>query len=366
MTTGIDLDAWRPEWQRWARERLSLDPQRSEAEQRRAVWAALGEMNFLPPAGWDSALRVSGLDGRPPAPPGPVYEPAQRAWEEALRVEIDHFAESYFELSPADRRRQWQKLAERCAPWPPLATRLEDLQSALDLDPRPPARASALELELVRVLKQIYVMPRPQRAMRRQFFLARCREASEPWQKAAEQLKRQCPAAAVLEPALVGSLTNWKRRERQQEKVQRLRLRKRPMVVKANGNSRSMWWVAVLIGLGMIRLLSSLHNSSPPRTRTPSQYSVPTHDELRQKLNSPQMKRSFELFREQPRRQPGSPKAPSPILPELQGIPIPDQRGNDGDGVSPRNPFFIGPPRSGRPRSAPREPADAGEIMRRL
>lgn len=237
MTTGTNPKAVPAAWRRWALAELNLPPDVSEADARRLVLEQLREMDFVPPAALDSALRTSGLFASPSNLRSVVYLPVHRAAEETARNQVESLAVSFWRLGPVKRAERFNAVLARCQGSPALLARLESLRAGLNAPPEIPADAPPLVGDLISALRGIFVLSRQERAAKRFAFLRAVESDIDAWQQAARTLQGSYPHYAVLDPALVDRLATWRQRERRRTKVREKRRRK---PVAASAPKR--WW----------------------------------------------------------------------------------------------------------------------------
>jgi hypothetical protein len=241
MTTGTNPKALPAAWRRWALDELNLAPDVSDADARRSVLEQLGEMDFMPPAGWDSALRTSGLVASPREPASVVYLPVHRAAEETARKQVEAFAAAFWRLSPVERAKRFNAVLARCQGSPAMLPRLEDLRAGLNLPSEITADVPPLVGELVSSLRGVFVLGRHERAAKRLTFLRAVESDIDAWQEAARTLQSSYPHYAVLDPALVDRLATWRQRERRRTQVRDKRRRK-PVATSAPRRRWNLSW----------------------------------------------------------------------------------------------------------------------------
>lgn len=237
MTTGTSpepLDRIR----RWAREQLDLPPDMSDEQSRRALLQRLAELDFMPPIGWDSALRVAGF-----APCGDVngraFAPARRAVEETLRAEVEAFASVFFSLRPEARSARFQELLTACVDLPCLRARVESLRPGLDLPCNLPVDQSPEVNELLTQARRLFVLRPQERASRRMKWLRECQGDIRKWQRAASFVQSRIGRYAALELVMFRELANAGMRERLRKKV----ARKRKRAAGARGVITGLKWL---------------------------------------------------------------------------------------------------------------------------
>lgn len=249
MTTRETTGAAR----RWAFEQLDLSAHSPAAEVRPRVLKQLANMDFMPPGGWDSALRVSGLTAFSADADSPAIVPARRGAEELLREELEDFAAKFFSMPPDERGTRFEELAEQCAEMPALTARLAGLRPALDLPCRLPSDQPCEVAQLLDFARRLFVLPRRHRASRRLIVLKECRERPGQWPQAAEVVQRYFGRYAALDALLFRELAPSGDREELRQRVARQRrraLRKlRPPKLVTKTSSDVPRWVPVVLGV---------------------------------------------------------------------------------------------------------------------
>lgn len=281
MTTGTrgkPPTAWRD----WALAELDLRPGMSDDEKCRIIFERLRDMDFMPPIAWHSALRVAEIAPSDGDVDGPVFVPARRAVEEALRAEIRTFVAKFFSLPPDLRAAQYQELIQRAAGMPALTARLEALSPALDLPCELPTGHPPEAVELIDQVRRMFVLPRQERAGRRLAFLRQCRRNWSRWQRVAIAVQWKIGRVASLEPVLFRELCASGNRERIRQKIARQRrrsLRTGGLLHKiTSSSSDNRWWIVILAGMALTisRLSTSIHNqfAKPSPVRSPQPWSA--------------------------------------------------------------------------------------------
>jgi hypothetical protein len=274
MTTGINPDV-SPVARRWAAELLGVPENAPGEEFRRAYFRKLRESNFQALRSLQHALCL--LDGK--ETPGELDEEWLSEEEGRLRVEIEAFAGKFFAFPAAQRRQRWEALFSQCETAAPLAARLQSLKAGLGIEIK---SLSSFQGRLAEQLLESFPLLAVAQAASRQNFLRQIEEPSAAadrpaWEKAARYLRAEWPALAALDRELVQHVGKLRSRLNQRNELhQRSRRTPRPAVPTA-GRRKSPWWVlfiAVSLGSGIIRALTSSNHSAPP---VPS-YSVPQGD----------------------------------------------------------------------------------------
>jgi hypothetical protein len=146
---------------------LGLAANWSPEDARRSLLAKLADADFAPTPLIREAAAAAGVFCRGQAPM-PAFD---RAVEEQLSIQVEALAESYWQLSPADREAQWQELTEGCASFPRLVARLRDLDQGLKLK-LPTDLADPKQAGLVQLVAELYLLNPGTRASRRHYRLA--------------------------------------------------------------------------------------------------------------------------------------------------------------------------------------------------
>jgi hypothetical protein len=225
MTTGTNPKP-PSAWRRWALAELDLQPGMSNDEARRILFQRLSDVDFVPPGGWDGALRVAGIAPCDGALDSPVFMPARRAAEESLRSEVEAFALKFFALTPDIRTAQYQELLKQCAGAPAVAARLEGLRPALELPRELPNGQPDEVADLLDQACRLFVLPRQERASRRLAFVKQCRLNLVQWQRPAKIVQTKFARYAALEPALFRELCISGNREKVRGRLARRRKRR--------------------------------------------------------------------------------------------------------------------------------------------
>jgi hypothetical protein len=285
-----------PDGRAWATEVLDLDEPTADTA-RQALLRRLPEEDFVPPQSWLQALKL--LQQPEPVPLSATAPHDERFRYEEIRgwEEVEAFADEFFRLDPAQRQRRWHRLASRYSFSVLLSARLEALKPGLDV--AAVERSDPLARKLADKVRELFVLRPAERAMRRQEFLETVGHAQQKAEaladlvpglpdveRAAQQLKREHPQLAALEPRLIDRLANW---SKQQARVSRGQRRAAPPVTlhtpqpqtQSSGNRSGgwpVWLLFVLVMIGCIRLVTvsvSSRFSSPSTSPSP---------ELRQEL----------------------------------------------------------------------------------
>lgn len=304
---------------RWAIEQLDLQSGMPAREARQKLLKQLGEMDFMPPGGWDSALRVLGIAAGDGDQNGPALLPPRRAAEDSLREEVEAFAARFFSLAPNTRIAHYQELLRRCAGVPAVAGRLEMLSPALELPCELPPGQTHDVANLLEQARCLCVLPRQERASCRMAFLQECGTDLTRWQQAASLVQAKFARYAALEPTLFRELAASGDREKSRERIarQRRRMVRKARTTKtvASTSQKSPWWIgiAAVVVLNIVRVIftgNHSYNTVPP--------SPPPYNEQQTKEQINKALREGRLYGFPPSNDP-SPPLFSPGVP--QGSP---------------------------------------------
>lgn len=346
MTTGTSpepLDRVR----RWAREQLDLPHYMSDEQSRRTLLKRLAELDFMPPIGWDSALRVAGFAPCDGDVHGRTFAPARQAVEETLRAEVEVFASAFFSLMPDARCARFQELMAACVDLPCLRARVESLRSGLDLPCDLPVDQSPEVNELLDQARRLFVLRPQERASRRLAYLKECQSRDDQWQTSARWVQAKFPRYAALEPLLFRELSTTGSRVKLREKIARRRLRTarrlRPTKILTRSSRRIprvKVWPIVVGAVVVINLLRAFVPSNRPSSNFyPPRDAHLEFERLNQDVNASRRdgKSSYEtLLRlrgevSQPATAPrpappeaasSSPDSSLPSLPQTEGVEI--------------------------------------------
>ncbi|HEX7375984.1 MAG TPA: hypothetical protein VF278_02675 [Pirellulales bacterium] len=191
---------------RWAFEQLDLPNETPAAEARPRLLKQLADMDFMPPGGWDSALRTSGLTALNADADSPAFVPARRGAEYLLREEVEDFAAKFFSLPPDERDARFEKLAEQCMEMPALTARLAGLRLALDLPCELPSDCGSPLAELLGNARRLFTLRLQECASGRFALLHELREDILNWQEPCARIERDFPRYVELEPDLFAGL----------------------------------------------------------------------------------------------------------------------------------------------------------------
>jgi hypothetical protein len=205
---------------------------------------------------------------------------ASRAEEDAVRAEIEDFADRYWKLPPAERRACWDALSERAAFSLALRARLQGLRAGLDVaGPELQPDADPHLVELARQVCAIFVLPLAPRVRAWQSLRREMRPRLRDWKFTARRLQERYPAIAALQGDAVEKLA---------APEVLTHLPPPPMKTPAAatpGYQQSKWviWIAVTVGISIVRLVVSVADHSPRSTplpasdRSPPAYQLPVY-----------------------------------------------------------------------------------------
>ena len=202
------------------------------------------------------------------------------AVEERLSTRVEEFADSYWQLSPADRLSRWQELAEACKRYPRLVTRLRSLDQGLALE-LPTDLADTRQAGLVQLVAELYVLKPATRSSRRFYRLSEL-GAKQEVRAAARALNDSHPELGRIDNDLIDALISPTRQ------IEPIPIMSRPKPVdwvrsdyKSSGSSRQnsyrwLWvtlWICVMMCGGIMRSASNStrntdFDSSPFRSRS--------------------------------------------------------------------------------------------------
>jgi hypothetical protein len=177
---------------RWAEE-LGVPAGATAGAALSAFLRALPASGFAPAPSRVAALNALAGTGAPTGPDAEI--------EELLRGEVEAFARSYWELEPGERLTRWAELSRRGADAP----RLRELEPGLDV---PRRQLSGVVAEaLAAVMRELFVLPPRERAVRRNTWLAGAVAEEAKWREAFAAVRRDAPALAALDPQLAAALS---------------------------------------------------------------------------------------------------------------------------------------------------------------
>jgi len=209
MTINFSLDSPPPPspFQRWATEQLGLSSSASATDARNALRDRLRDEDFVPPLRWQQAVQVYCGSSK--------INPAAFLDNEAERLEgeMAEFAAQFFDLPPAERRARWHNLLDQCPQYPLLQARLEHLRAGLDYQPLP-RPLDPVGAEVAATARELFVLPNPQRAARRQAYFASAGDRIGGYIAAIRRVLASGDDLGLLEPHFVDTLLKWKKRQR--------------------------------------------------------------------------------------------------------------------------------------------------------
>jgi hypothetical protein len=246
------------------------------------------QARFLPSPAARQAIGV--LLG--PAGDDSPHEPPtfSQAREQLLRDEVERFAETFFDLPIAERRRQWRELAGRCRFWPALRARVGGLEPGLLVDPAAAATESPAVIALAAHLRNLFVLRPTARAALREKLTGNMASDVAIWESAAKRLRTGYVATARIEPGLLDWVSGWQIRKKAAARRGRRRpsfTELRPALAPAGaGNFHWSWLIVIVIALANISRFatdsSRSRPASPPPTRYPAAIQNP-HDSAHMK-----------------------------------------------------------------------------------
>ncbi len=121
----------------------------------------------------------------------PVDESAEVRKREA--AEVSAFAKEYWSLPPGVRRARWESLCTWCM----SQSRLRELETGLDVEVTQLENADANELACL--FRELFVLPRRERAIRRVKWLAEQAKSHSRWSQARNLLRREEPRLFALD-----------------------------------------------------------------------------------------------------------------------------------------------------------------------
>jgi hypothetical protein len=248
---------------RWAAKELGVSPTATADEARAAFLRRLPREDFVPPPALVRAARCLGVGPAAAPRDARARAEASRAEEDAVRTEIEDFADRYWKLSPAERRACWDALSERAAFSLALRARLQGLEAGLDVaGPELPPDADPHLVELARQVCAIYVLPLGPRVRAWQSLRREMRPRLRDWKFTARRLLDRYPSVAALQGDAVEKLA---------APEVLTHLPPPPLKTPAAatpGYQQSKWliWVAVTVGISIVRLVLSISDHSSRST----------------------------------------------------------------------------------------------------
>jgi hypothetical protein len=260
-TLGQDLKAW-------AADQLQVDTNAPPEHVRAAYLRQVQHENGAPNLTAREALLI--LTGRTNAARPAL---ALEAAEEALRREVDDFASRFFSLAIAERTAEWENLKARGQGFVRVDARLTALRPGIHIV-LPPLDNDSQIGELVSAVGKLFVLRPAARAAARQALLndANRQGSWHAWAEAAQMLRKNHKAIAVLEPDLIARLADARVLAKQKAQLNRKMQKAAPRAeaVGAAGKSYSWGWVAAaVLGCSMCLRLLGTGTSSPKTNFAP-------------------------------------------------------------------------------------------------
>jgi hypothetical protein len=221
----------------------------------------------------------------PGVPSGFAGMAAQLGRGQRLEKEVAEFAKCFFDFTPDERAQRWMTLSDACRGIPALSQWLFDLVPGLETDGYP-ASDDDLVNELVKACREVFVLPHPAGARRRQEFIAMCRQDATAWEDAALQLQINHPQFIGAIATWVNPLTRLVATERELEQGVPISMIQPAAGFDRPGGNRqtaprgasdgSRWWIvaAVIVGARILAAMSNAPHSPPPRDRSRPSYPI--------------------------------------------------------------------------------------------
>lgn len=169
----------------------------SAADARKEFFKTLADTGFAPP---ESAVAEFGAATK-------LHLPLSASGREdaaaAIRSDVEAFAADFWHLTPAERLKSWNALAARCLDGPARVF-LSDLYRGVDVEVREQVDGEAAEL--ADVIRELFVLRRGPRAVRREEWLA-SRGRDRDWRPGMKNLMDADPETAELDGPLLKVLT---------------------------------------------------------------------------------------------------------------------------------------------------------------
>jgi hypothetical protein len=197
---------------RWAAKRLGVSPDASVESARAAFLRRLPGEDFVPHTALVHAARAMGVLRSDDSRDVCARFEAVREEEEALRGEVEDFADRYWLIPPAGRRDRCSSLLMRAGDLPSRRSqiRLRELEAGLDIvGPELPASTDPDIAELARRVCALYVLRPGPRAREWQSLLNETRGRIWHWKQTAAKFRALYPAIAALQPQVVEELASW-------------------------------------------------------------------------------------------------------------------------------------------------------------
>jgi hypothetical protein len=237
--------------------------------------------------------------------------------EARFHAEVEEFCSKFFELEPSPRRTRCSDLLQQTSASPALTARLDGLWHGLDVefwklsDERPAVQRVAA------LLREFFVMPPPERAIKRREWLAAHAAEAKRLRRAAAQVAECYPKVAELDPVLIQCLCIPARRRYRRSRVQitLARMDETPHHRFLRVTGRIMQWaIFAMFGLCLLVVLIPLFlpwRSAPPsgsKLAAPDGFIWPDNPNL---PTSP--------LNVQPANRPQSSPAPPPVKKKVGG-----------------------------------------------
>lgn len=205
MTTGIPADL--AEVGRiWVLNQLGMPPETSPAEFRAALLRHLPVRDFVLPLSW---TRVVFQQYRTDRDAAVLDGTMLQELEDRCRHRLEEFRADFFKLSVDVRRQRWKELTEGCDFARHLLAQLRALEPGLALGEEPAHDGVPRLPELVACLRELFLLPPMQRAIRRRVFLENAKAEPASWGRAAKRVRQYHAEWAALEPAVIKELASW-------------------------------------------------------------------------------------------------------------------------------------------------------------
>jgi hypothetical protein len=268
-------------YRQWAAGQLGLAADATAAEARAAFLRRLPREDFVPPLELVQAARCFGV-GATAARDARTEAEVARAEEAALRVDVEEFADQYWELRPADRRTRWETLWAHANFSLGLRARLKCLEDGLDIARKQvPAGTDPLVAELACRVCDIYVLRLAARARAWQAVWREARRNIWGWKAAAEVLVARYPDIAALQSEAVKKFAKWEG----PSSVQPPRIKSPEEAASTWQQYRWLVWLLAIVVGGVVKSFDSSDPLRPPdRSTRPSAVPVEGMEEAERRL----------------------------------------------------------------------------------
>jgi hypothetical protein len=267
--TSSSRDLLDDEAAEWAVERLGWEAESSVAERRAAACRRLARDVGLPAPGEWRQLRLA-VGAGTEADRDAALRAVARQRCQALHAEIDRFAAQFFELSLADRRRQWQALHLRAAGAEAPRRRLEILEHGLPLALAELAALPSRQRELAEEACAQLVLRPAEQADRRRALLKRISGELRLWEKAARRLVADRPWLARLAPDLVVHELAQGSARRKLKAAERRRGAPVPTIVTSPRMPRWGWVAIFFVAASAVAVVTQSFPSRSSQSSRPS------------------------------------------------------------------------------------------------